>query len=48
MFDAASPFGVKVANKKVIEAGGMDKTTFLNGELKQQDTFRHGINELHL
>lgn len=29
IFDAASPFGMKVANKKVIEAGGMDKTAFL-------------------
>jgi O-methyltransferase involved in polyketide biosynthesis len=29
IFDIASPLGVKVANKKVIEAGGMDKTAFL-------------------
>ncbi|MGD1044201.1 MAG: class I SAM-dependent methyltransferase [Bacteroidota bacterium] len=29
IFDAASPFGVKVSNKKVIEASGMDKTAFL-------------------
>jgi O-methyltransferase involved in polyketide biosynthesis len=29
LFDAASPLGVKVANKKVIEAGGLDKTAFL-------------------
>ena len=29
LFDAASSLGVKVANKKVIDAGGMDKTAFL-------------------
>ena len=29
IFDEASPLGVKVANKKVIEAGGMDKTAML-------------------
>ncbi|MCX6122777.1 MAG: class I SAM-dependent methyltransferase [Ignavibacteriales bacterium] len=29
IFDEASPLGVMVANKKVIEAGGMDKTAFL-------------------
>jgi O-methyltransferase involved in polyketide biosynthesis len=30
VFDAASPLGVKVSNKKVIEAGGMDKAAFLS------------------
>jgi O-methyltransferase involved in polyketide biosynthesis len=29
IFDLASPLGVRVANKKVIEAGGMDKTAIL-------------------
>jgi O-methyltransferase involved in polyketide biosynthesis len=29
IFDSASPLGVRVANKKVIEAGGMDKTAIL-------------------
>jgi O-methyltransferase involved in polyketide biosynthesis len=29
VFDAASPFGVKMANKRVIEAGGMDESAIL-------------------
>lgn len=29
IFDAASPLGVKVSNKRVIEAGGMDKSAIL-------------------
>jgi O-methyltransferase involved in polyketide biosynthesis len=29
IFDAASPLGVKVANKRVIKAGGMDKRSIL-------------------
>lgn len=34
VFDAASPLGVKVSNKKVIEAGGMDKSSILKWGIK--------------
>jgi O-methyltransferase involved in polyketide biosynthesis len=34
VFDAASPLGVKVANKRVIEAGGMDKSAILKWEIE--------------
>lgn len=35
MFDAASPLGVKVANKKVIAAGGMDEGAILRWGLER-------------
>ena len=34
-FDSASPLGVKVANKKVIEGGGMDKAAILKWGVKK-------------
>lgn len=35
IFDAVSPFGVKVANKRVIEAGGMDEGSLLKWGMKR-------------
>jgi O-methyltransferase involved in polyketide biosynthesis len=35
IFDAASPLGVRVANKVVIEAGGMDERSFLRWGMKE-------------
>ena len=37
-FDAASPLGVKMANKKVIQGGGMDETATLQWGLESADT----------
>lgn len=34
LFDACSPLGLKVANKRVIEAGGMDENAFLKWGLR--------------
>jgi O-methyltransferase involved in polyketide biosynthesis len=34
MFDYSSPLGVKVANKKVIDDGGMDKSAYLSWGIK--------------
>ena len=34
-FDSASPFGVKVANQKVIKEGGMDETAILKWGIKE-------------
>ena len=45
-FDAASPTGVKIANKKVIEAGGMDSSAILKWGIKsagQIESWDHGI-----
>jgi O-methyltransferase involved in polyketide biosynthesis len=38
-FDYASPLGVRVANKKVISAGGMDKTAILKWGVKKAEYF---------
>jgi len=40
IFDAASEFGIKVANKKVIEGGGMDKNAFLRWGCDSAQTIR--------
>ena len=45
-FDAASPTGVKIANKKVIEAGGMASSAILKWGIKsagQIESWDHGI-----
>jgi O-methyltransferase involved in polyketide biosynthesis len=34
VFDASSPIGIKIANRKVIEGSGLDKKSFLKGGLK--------------
>lgn len=38
LFDIASPLGVKVANKKVLNDGGMDKTAILKWGIKKRKT----------
>jgi O-methyltransferase involved in polyketide biosynthesis len=40
LFDASSEFGVKVANKKVIEGGGMDKSAMLRWGCDSAQTIR--------
>jgi hypothetical protein len=34
LFDRASPFGVKVSNKKVIQSSGLDEKSFLKWGIK--------------
>lgn len=40
LFDCASPLGVKVANKKVIESSGMDSSAFLKWGMKKAGEIR--------
>lgn len=40
LFDAASPFGVKVANQKVIKAGGMDESSILRWGIDKIERIR--------
>jgi len=48
IFDSASPLGVRVANKKVIEGGGMDKSAVLRWGLESAQEIRRWDDRIRI
>ena len=48
IFDSASPLGVRVANKKVIEGGGMDKSAVLRWGLESAREIRRWDDRIRI
>jgi O-methyltransferase involved in polyketide biosynthesis len=48
IFDAASPLGVRVANKRVIKGGGMDEKAVLRWGLEKADDIRRWDDRIRI